>query len=230
MTITISPREVARGLLLVVVTLAFLSVAGQFSRHVLGHDVLLGFVRQFNLDAEGNVPTWFSSMTLLLSAVLLAAIARVKHLARAPYARHWGLLALIFVGLSMDEAAALHEMAIHPLRALLHARGALYFAWVVLGAAFVLAVGFGYLRFLLHLPPATRRGFIVAGGLFVGGALGMELAGGYVADYHGQGTPLYTAMTTVEECLEMLGIVVFIHALLSYLGAEVGEARIRFGA
>ncbi len=38
MTITISPREVARGLLLVVVTLAFLSVAGQFSRHVLGHE------------------------------------------------------------------------------------------------------------------------------------------------------------------------------------------------
>ena len=229
MTITLSPREAARGLLLVVVTLAFLSVAGQFSRHVLGHDVLLGFVRQFNLDAEGNVPAWYASMTLLLSAVLLGVIARAKHLARAPYARHWGLLVLIFVGLSVDEAASLHEMAVHPLRALLRARGVLYFAWVVPGAVFVLAVGLAYLRFLLHLPPAARRGFIVAGGLFVGGALGMELAGGYVAHYHGEGTPLYTAMTTVEECLEMLGIVVFIHALLSYLRMEVGEVRIRFG-
>lgn len=227
MIVTLSPRPVARGLWIILAALLLAHGAGQFSKHAVGHDVLLGFVRQFDLDREGNVPTWFQSGLFLIAASLLAAIARVRRQERAPYAWHWAALALIFVGLSADEAASLHEMAVKPLRTLLHARGLLHFTWVVPGAAFVLAVGLAYLRFLLHLPALTRRRFVVAGGLFVGGALGMELAGGWAADFAGQESLLYAAMATIEETLEMAGLVVFVHALLCHLRDEIGELTIR---
>ncbi len=140
------------------------------------------------------------------------------------------MLALIFSGLSVDEVASVHEVAMEPLRSLLGARGLPYFTWVVPGAAFVLAVGLAYLRFVLRLPALTRRRFVVAGGLFVGGALGLELAEGWVADALGHRTPAFAALVALEETLEMAGLVVFVHALLCHLRDEVGDLRIRFGA
>lgn len=229
MTIMISARTVARALSVTVALLLLAGVTTQFSKHVLGHDVLLGLVRLFDLNGEGNIPAWYSSMALLLSSALLAVIARAKRFARDPYVWHWAVLAVIFLGFSFDEAASLHEMLVKPLRAALHARGVLYFTWVIPAAAFVLVVGLSYLRFLAHLPEGTRRRFIIAGGLFIGGALGVELAGGYVADMSGGDNLLQAGLVALEEGMEMVGIVVFIHALLSYLGAQVGEVRIRFG-
>lgn len=58
MTVTIIPARVTRWLSLVVACLVLASLAGQFSKYVLGHDRLLGLVPLFDLDREGNVPTW----------------------------------------------------------------------------------------------------------------------------------------------------------------------------
>ncbi len=88
MMLTISPRLVARGLTVLLAALLLANAGAQYSRHVLGHDDLLGFVRQFDHDHEGNVPTWFEAALLLCSGGLLAAIARARLAPRAPYARH----------------------------------------------------------------------------------------------------------------------------------------------
>jgi hypothetical protein len=90
-----------------------------------------------------------------------------------------------------------------------------------------LAVAASYARFLLHLPPRTRTLFLVAGGLYVGGALGMEMVAGVLAGIPGWGTEgnLRYAVP-VEELCEMLGVVMFIHVLLSYLGRRMGEVRL----
>jgi hypothetical protein len=96
--------------------------------------------------------------------------------------------------------------------------GPFHYAWSVLGVVFVLAFALVYLPFVLRLESSTRRLFIVSGGLYVGGALGMELVQGWHDGLYGiNGTT--ALITTVEEVLEMLGIVVFIYALLSRLGS-----------
>jgi len=60
---------------------------------------------------------------LLLCAIFLEVIASAKKKASDDYAWHWQILALLFLGLSLDETAGLHEMTIKPLRSMLGASG-----------------------------------------------------------------------------------------------------------
>ena len=215
----------------------FLFIAGIVSDFVADFQCHRGnfnvgpFVKLFRLDSEGNIPTFYSASTLLLCSALLAIIAFAKKKEDAPYRLHWKALSIIFLFMSLDEASALHEMTIEPLRSALSAGGFLYLTWVVLGTVFVLILVLAYLRFLADLPRKTRNLFLVAGAIFVGGALGMEMIGGYyVSPYAGQSVPPsricniylnYQMISAVEELLEMLGIVVFIYALMSYISFNV---------
>ncbi len=69
--------------------------------------------------------------------------------------------------------------------------------------------------------------FLIAGATYLGGVLGMELVGSsYIFNY---GPSLsYGIVATIEEVLEMLGIIVFIYALLDYLETHVESMLIRF--
>ena len=84
------------------------------------------------------------------------------------------------------------------------------------------------LRFIRDLPAPTRRGVLVAAILYVGGALGMELPGGWIAEAQGSNTLLYHLVITVEELLEMAGVIVFIRVLASHIAREWPEIRLRF--
>ena len=78
-------------------------------------------------------------------------------------------------------------------------------------------IGLAYLKFVWALPGRTRLHFIMAGVIFLTGALGVEMLGAREADLYGYDTVIYCFLYSVEEMLEMLGVVLFIYALLSYL-------------
>jgi hypothetical protein len=59
---------------------------------------------------------------------------------------------------------------------------------------------------------------MLAAFLYIGGALGMEMVGSYIAEWQGQQNLLYALVATTEEVIEMIGIIVFIYGLLYYLG------------
>ncbi len=217
MTISVSPARVTRLLTLVVGALAAGGIASVALTHALGRESVWRVVYLFNLDVEGTIPSWYSSCALLGAAGVLALIAQADRERASRDWRYWAGLAVIFVVLSADEAASIHELAIRPMRQALNLSGALAFGWVVPAAGFVGLVGGIYLRFVLRLPLPTRRLFVIAGGLYVGGALGFEMLGGMLWTRYGMG--LETALESVaEEVLEMAGIVVFLHALLQHLG------------
>jgi hypothetical protein len=226
MTLTISVERVTRWLTLAVAAVVLAGIGGYISKHGFGHDRLLGLVRLFDLNGEGNVPAWFSSALLLVAAGLLALIAHARREIGAPYALHWAGLALIFLALSLDETASIHEMAGRVLRPALRASGVLAFTWVIPGGAVVAFLGLVYLRFVNRLPPETRRLVVLAGGLYVGGVLGLELVGSYLAYRWGEDSLAFLAEVVVEETMEMAGAVVFIRALLGYLATDVGEVRL----
>jgi hypothetical protein len=224
------PRVVRRCLLGAILTLHALSLAGQISAHALGHPRLKGFVPLFYVDAESNVPTWYSSMALLLAAALLAVIGCLKLQAREHYRFHWLALAGLFLLLSMDEVAMIHEYPIDPLREALNATGALYYTWVIPGLGFVLLVGLALAGFLRSLPAATQRQMLLAAALFVGGAIGVEMLSGIQADRWGEDNLTYALIISIEELLEMLGVALFIEALLAYLAAHTDRLSVRLSA
>lgn len=84
----------------------------------------------------------------------------------------------------------------------------------------------GFLGFIKALPQKTRNLFIKAGTLYVGGALGMELIDGYYAKIYAQNNITYFVLTTIEESLEMFGILVFIYALLSYIKLHIEQMKL----
>jgi len=242
-TLVISPGKIAFTLALVVLCLLLGHVITRAVIFFSGHNTIGGLIPQFDLNGEANIPTWYSSSALLLASALLAMIAIVKLQWQETYARHWVGLAAVFLYLSIDEAARFHEMG--STLALLIIPSIVDFAnlspavsavianipsytWVVFGAFFVLLFSLAYLRFLIHLPVRTRSLFVLAGILYVGGALGVELLGAWSAYLHGGETTLEYAMLVLwEEGFEMIGIVVFIYALTSYLGPRLTNLRIR---
>ena len=225
---TIQPMKVCRILLVLVICLVLVSFIGRSSEQIFGfeNDFLQELVRQFDVSREKNIPTWYSSMALIGSSLLLGFIAFAKKTAKAPYAGHWSALSIIFVYLSIDEAAVIHERLNQPLRQMLGIGDVVLDSWVLFGAVFV-TIGFlVYVKFLIHLPKKTRCLFLGAGAIFVGGALGVESVNTYFKRLYGDETLIFATLTSVEEFFEMAGIIVFIYALLSYIKSNFEEISI----
>lgn len=214
---------------LVVIFLTLAGLLTQLSLYYQGDYPLKDtLVRLFDVGGENSVPTWYSSLALLLCSALLALLARESSRVGDRFTKHWAILAVIFAGLSMDEVASLHESLSNLGPLLRVGEGLLYYAWVIPGGLFVLVVALAYLGFLAALPMRTRMLFIAAAGLFVSGALGAEMISARQADLYGKDEILYPAIKAVEELLEMLGVLVFLYALLSHAASYVGAFRVAF--
>ena len=181
------------------------------------------FFQEFSLDKEANVPSWFSSALLLTAAALLALVALDALASKARWGRHWAGLSLVFVVLSLDETAEIHERSGSWLRAHLHLHGPLHYAGVIPALALALVVGITYVRFLRALPRATLLGILVAAAIYITGAAGVEAASGWWAEGHGSGSTALLLVSTVEENLEMFGTVLFILVVLAYF-ARLGRS------
>jgi hypothetical protein len=165
---------------------------------------------------EGNVPTFYSTAILSLAGILLGFGAVAAKKSGKGYVPHWWILALGFFYIAVDEVFSIHEMA----GGWAHLSGVLYFSWVVPAAVVVLVVGISYVRFLQHLPRRTAIRFLIAGALYVGGAVVMELPLGYWTEKHGSHNLGYGLIDAVEESLEMLGINLFILWLMDHLADQ----------
>lgn len=188
--------------------------------------VQVGVEKVFSVDLEGSLPSYFSSFILLFIAAILAMIFGQVRSNSLPYSTHWGLLAIIFMVLSVDESTSLHEKSIQPMQAVLGTGGFFFFAGVVPAAIFVVVFAVCYLRFFLALPTNAKVGFALSAGLYVGGALGMEMLCGPFFEAGYEDTAIYLVLTRVEELFEILGAVLFVYVLLGYLRTNFPDARL----
>ncbi len=168
----------------------------------------------FDVDEEQNVPTWFSAMLLLISALLLFTIAGVKRDEQSADVGYWKALAIGFVWLSLDEVAGIHEILNTVPDEL---RGDSEFSWTYIGAPVFVIVALLFLRFLFRLPRRTRNGMFWAGILYGSGAVGIELASHFYLKNHDIDTLGYNLQTALEEGLEMAGVIFFINVLMAYM-------------
>ncbi len=217
-TLQLSGAALLRGLLvcLLIVTALHLMVVASYAQ---GHD-FRGATR-FYFDNEGNLPAYFSTFILFVAAVLLSVIALFKRADEDRFFRHWLMMAWLFFAMALDEALSFHELLIDPLRSMLGLSGLMRFSWVIVGAVFVLVFVVAYVPFLMHLKRSLRCLFFASGVVYVTGAIGFEVLGGpYYEVYEAGGSSFaYMVLMTIEEILEMCGILLFIHTLLTYLKA-----------
>lgn len=227
MTVTVRPKMLLAGLALPVLCFSVGHFVSQYLKYAHGLHYQWGLEQQFNLVNEANATAWFSSMILLVSAGLLTVVARCEWETGGKDTRHWAGLAGIFYYLSLDEAAQIHEM--FKLFDGLHPTGLFYYSWIIVGCVAVATVGVLYLGFLTRLPAESRWLFVLAGTLYVGGALGIEMLESRYQYVHGTWKDLpYALLVGVEETLEMSGITLFIYAIASYLARYGITFSLRF--
>jgi hypothetical protein len=216
-TIVLSPRKVARLLLIIMGFLLVGRIATGWWHLAIGHEDRFGLMRQFNTNCEANAPTYFSDLILLLAAVLLALISATKRRRRDRYARQWTALACLLFYLSVDEACQIHEYWGAGLQALgVHLGVFMNYSWVPLGVAAVVGVSAFFLPFVMSLPRRWKRAFIAAAFMYVVcGALGGEVVNAFTE----HSRLAYAAGEAFEEFSEMGGVVMLIWALLTYVEA-----------
>ncbi len=221
------PRRIVAVLGIAAFILLLGNIAGIFSKYYLGYDYVHGLVPLFNFDEENNLPSLFSTLLLLSCSALLWLIGACRKKQAASDTLYWFGLAIIFVFLACDESLEIHEKLDRPIRALLNTSGPLYFAWVIPYGTFVAVLGIVYSRFILALPPRIRFLTIMSGVLFLTGALGFELIGSQLFIWSGKtGGLAFRSAVTLEESYEIIGVLTFIYALLSYIEQEFGRISI----
>ena len=235
MAISVDERALTRILTAIVAFFAAAHLLSQAAVRWLGPERLLNkgglmtLVDQFNLDGEMNLPTYYSCGLLALCGFLLVLVARRVRQTHAPMLWHWTILAWGFFTMSFDEFGGIHDRISVALAS--HApgvaHGPLHYVWIVVGIPFVAVIGAFYIPFLLHLSGPFRRSMMLAGAVYVGGVLGMEMIGGWYSDRHGQNL-FYMVLVAIEESMEMGGCILFARCLLRYLATDVDEVRLTF--
>ena len=221
---TLNPNKVIRWLGFIALYFAVQSLVTEYLlSNVLpasSSDLFVSFLDLFSVNAEQTIPTWYATILLFVSAVLLGVITAVKRQSHDPHTRYWAGLAFIFLYLSIDEGAVIHELFSTPLETAFNTSGYLAFAWLIVFVPLLILFALLYLRFLFHLPPRIRNLFILAGVCYVGGAVVVEAISANRYSLDGGVSLPYLTIGTVEELLEMWGVVLFIYALLSYMVLE----------
>lgn len=157
----------------------------------------------FDVNEEHNLPTWFSGFNLLVAVFFLWVVNTAKPASGDPFMRRWTVLWAGFFFLAIDEIAGIHESinsVVEP-------------TWAYGGAVIAVVLAIYFIPFLKSLPRPTLIRFVVAGAIFVGGAVGMEIVGEPMES----DSLIYNLTTMVEEGMEIFGVILFTRALIQYL-------------
>lgn len=190
------------------------------------------------IDSSRSLRSWRQSSHLLFGFIALVnrstpgAHCRAKSKAHASPCIEVDDFVRGFLYIAFDEAFQIHEKLIWPFQRLIGEDnlGIFYFAWVIPAIFIVIMLGLFFLKFLLYLSVTERNRFLLAAALYLGGAIGMELIGGRHVELYGEENWGYSTITTLEESLEMAGLIFFIWALLKYCEAHYSSVQFHFKA
>lgn len=220
-SITVRTRTVALFLAGSAVALT----ATSYAMHLVTRAADIDTIAALDVGDEVSVSTWFQSLLFLAAAVVLL-IGRSRAAASGTRTWGWSNLAAVMVLLSIDEAVSLHERAGSALRELLDTGGVLYYIWVLPALAFVALVSAVQFRWWTAFPSRTRMWLGLAAVIFVAGAAGLELAAGVGDEVDGTANMRSITFSAAEEFMEMVGLSVFVWAILDHLRGHVTELRV----
>lgn len=219
MKFSLNKLRVLRNLILAIVFLLVGNLVGLYLRFYSGgleYKTTRLLIKLFDFNLEANLPTYFSSLVLLTNGILLGLIGSWY---KALGEKFWGWLGLfaIFIFLALDEMVQIHEQLRAPMETLFDTKGILYFAWFIPYIIMTIIIAIVYFKFMMRLPKRILKLFILAAVLFISGAIVMEAVSGMYAEVHGEDDLKYALIYTVEELLEMIGSVVFLYSLITYI-------------
>ena len=173
-----------------------------------------------NLDDEATLPNWFSTTQLFLIGAVFWRRGRQTLPFTHPSRTFWYLAAAVFVFLSLDEAAAVHEKMTHVLKQFFWVprfngdHGIWIPFYVTVSVVAVIATK----SQLQAIWKQGRHEFILMGVgalVFLAGAVGLEIIS---YQYLREGAPSmwYHAEVALEELFEMSGASLILYGAIQY--------------
>jgi len=171
----------------------------------------------FFLDGEGNVPAIFSTWLFLLNAVIFLIVWKAACLSGDSH-KIWLFLSSVFVFLAFDESISIHERLINPLRQALGATGIFYYAWIIPYGIGVGLVSIFAIPVFWRMQKRIRFWFGLSAATYLVATIGLEMISGkYLVMMNEQKDIVWIFMVTVEESLEMVGLILLVYAQLLLL-------------
>jgi len=208
-------------------------LAAYLFTYFTGYGRLLGLIDFFDVGKEQSLPTYFSLMNLLMSSILLSILYIFEKSSKHNHAKYWLFLSILFLVLSLDESAGIHENFALLYEYLVEqqfiSRQLSSHQWLPFGIAFVVLVFLLLVPFLKQLNPTTRNYFLLSGFIFISGAIGFEYLGAIMLENGISATReelLYRIRRIFEEGFEIYGIVFFNCAL--YREIVIRKIQLRF--
>lgn len=166
-----------------------------------------------NFDYETNIPTLFSSVNLLISSLLCYKIYS------ALSNKSWLIVSIAFIFASIDETARIHER----LSLFVFVNTNIPFSWPYIYFSFIVVFFLIFKNFFVIFKKNTKKIIIMSFILFISGSLGFELISFLNSDDFNPANPLKSKiiLSTIEESLEIIGVIIFNFGLLKYLREEL---------
>jgi hypothetical protein len=224
----IYPKKTALIFFTIVISLTVLHSIALTVLLSTGNQDLMEITDYVDLDIEKNLPSFYSAFAIFLCSLLFFCISLLEK-KQVRQRCYWLGLAAVFLFLSLDEAFVLHEglgdytEEYIKTTGILQASGLLYFPWIIPYGILTTLLGVLYFRFILHLPRKTTVLLILSAIIFLTGAAFFDMLGGREAELHGYYSITYTVLYTIEEFLEMSGIVLLMYTLLDYIEQQFGH-------
>ena len=226
MKITLRPSSILKILLSFIGILLIGHLITVALRLTAEHQIIRGLGILLDFDSEANIPTVYSTFQLLCCSGLLFFIFMNETYGPKWFQSVWLLLSIVFLFLACDEIVGIHERLTPIVRERYSASGLLYFGWMVPYGIGITILGFTLIPFLLRLPGKISLRFLLAGLIFISGAMGFNALGGREVEENGFSTVWYAVFYTFEELFEMIGIAIFIYALLTYITEHMAFQKI----
>lgn len=230
-------RNTHRKVVILAVIVILAHGMAMVAKYALGYDMLYGLVPLFDLYEEHNVPTYFSSLNLLLTAGLLYLVAYQKRIDQDRQRTAWLVLCFGFLFMSIDEFADLRIVLSTAVKAVLrnerYVESIPFFsvAWTIPVTLIVIGLAFYFIPFVRSLKRIYAMNFAAAGAVFVFAAIVLETLGGHQSILtQGVRDLKFMMLVTLEETLEICSILYFQYFLIRYLDCEVDAAAIDISA
>ena len=171
----------------------------------------------FFIDGEGNLPAIYSTLLFLLNAGFFLMVAKAAGRA-GDAGRIWLVLSFVFVFLALDESISIHERLIDPLREAWNVTGIFYYAWIIPYGIGVVLLAICTFPIFWRLPKRIRFWFGLSAAIYLLGVIGLEMISGkYLVLMNEKKDIVWILMVTLEETLEMAGLIILAYAQLSLL-------------
>ena len=223
-----TPRQICALLCKISLSFFILHIASEALINFYGvsESFYQDFFDAINLDEEFNLPAIYSGILLFVCSLSLRQIGSLCKTGRR---KDWILLSRVFLFLSFDEVFQIHELfVVSELRQYVHP--SLASIWVIPYGILFLLFSARFVPFFLRLRGQISILPFVAGGIYVSGAIVIEGLNSWLVrtSQISRSGFYYEVISGFEELFEMLGVIIFLYAILLELQSRSGRLRYIF--